>query len=95
VVTGCDTDPAGEIALQAFTFAQVRALGNGFLTLTGLVRGVGKRRGFVRDTLRMYRVGKRARSLPVFDWENHWAAPLAEVRALLGLPVVSVARAAA
>src|SRR5262245_17928596 len=33
VVTGCETDPAGEIALQAFTYAQVHTPGNAILAI--------------------------------------------------------------
>src|SRR5262245_38049014 len=38
VVTGYDTDAASEIALQAFTFAQVRAPGAAILAAAGTVR---------------------------------------------------------
>jgi ubiquinone biosynthesis protein COQ4 len=92
VATGCDTDPAGEIALQAFTFAQTGAPGNALLAGAGVIRGFTRRRGMVSDTLRMYWIGKQARSLPVFDWENHWDKPLSEVRAMLDLPRDSAAR---
>lgn len=95
VVTGCNTDPAGEIALQAFTFAQVRAPGNAILAVTGALRGVREKPGIVRDMIALYRRGKRANRLVSFAWEDHWATPLAEVRAMLGLPVVPPARAAA
>jgi ubiquinone biosynthesis protein COQ4 len=95
VVTGCDTDPAGEIALQAFTFAQVRAPGNAILAVTGALRGVREKPGIVRDMIALYRRGLRANRLPSFAWEDHWATPLAEVRAMLGLPVEPPARAAA
>lgn len=95
VVTGCNTDPAGEIALQAFTFAQVRAPGNAILAVTGALRGVRQKPGIVRDMIALYRRGKRANRLVSFAWEDHWATPLAEVRAMLGLPVEPPARAAA
>ena len=95
VVTGCNTDPAGEIALQAFTFAQVHAPGNAILAVTGALRGVREKPGIVRDMIALYRRGKRANRLPSFAWEDHWATPLAEVRAMLGLPVEPPARAAA
>src|SRR5262249_46979818 len=47
VVTGCETDPAGEIALQAFTFAQIRAPGNALLVLAGVLRGAREKPGIV------------------------------------------------
>jgi ubiquinone biosynthesis protein COQ4 len=95
VVTGCDTDPAGEIALQAFTYAQIRAPGNALLTLAGVLRGVRQKPGIVRDVISMFRRGARAERLPSFAWEDHWATPLSEVRTMLGLPVDPPARAAA
>ncbi|HEX2685432.1 MAG TPA: Coq4 family protein [Kofleriaceae bacterium] len=95
VVTGCGTDPAGEIALQAFTFAQVRAPGNAILAVTGALRGIRQTPGIMRDVIALYRRGVRASALPSFPWEDHWATPLAEVRAMLGLPIDPPARAAA
>lgn len=95
VVTGCETDPAGEIALQAFTFAQVRSPGSAILAVTGALRGMRQKPGIVRDMIALYRIGARARRLPSFAWEDHWATPLAEVRAMLGLPVTPPPRAAA
>lgn len=97
VVTGCETDPSGEIALQAFTFSQIRSPGSAFLAVFGALRGVRERRdvGILRDVVTLYRTGKRAGRLPTFAWEDHWATPLAEVRAMLGLPTQPVARAAA
>jgi ubiquinone biosynthesis protein COQ4 len=97
VVTGCATDPAGEIALQAFTFSQTGSPGSAFLAVFGALRGVRERHdvGVVRDVVKMYRTGRRAgRRMPTFAWEDHWATPLAEVRAMLGLPVQPAARAA-
>ena len=95
VVTGCETDPAGEVALQAFTFAQVRAPGNAILALAGALRGVREKPGIMRDVVELFRAGARAERLPVFPWEDHWATPLTEVRALLGLPAQPVRRHAA
>jgi ubiquinone biosynthesis protein COQ4 len=98
VVTGCETDPAGEIALQAFSFSQTGALGSAFLTVFGALRGVRERHdvGILRDVVTLYRTGRRSGPrLPTFAWEDHWATPLTEVRAMLGLPSEPVARAAA
>lgn len=94
VVTGCETDPAGEIALQAFTYAQIGAPGNALLTLAGVWRGARQRPGLVRDVIALYRRGAHAERLASFPWEDHWATPLSEVRAMLGLPVDPPARAA-
>ena len=96
VVTGCETDPSGEVALQAFTFAQVGSPGSGFLAVFGALRNAREARstGILRDVVAYYRTGKRANPLPTFAWEDHWATPLSEVRTMLGLPVTPVARAA-
>jgi ubiquinone biosynthesis protein COQ4 len=95
VVTGCETDPAGEIALQAFTYAQVHLPGNAILALAGALRGVRQKPGIVRDVVALYRTGARAKPLPAFPWEDYWAVPLAEVRAMLGLPAQPSRRHAA
>lgn len=97
VVTGCETDPAGEVALQAFSYSQTGSPGSAFLAVFGALRRVREQRdvGVVRDVVALYRTGRRAgRRLPTFAWEDHWATPLAEVRAMLGLPVEPPARAA-
>jgi ubiquinone biosynthesis protein COQ4 len=86
VVTHAETDPAGEVALQAFTFAQLRAPSSGVLAAVGMVRGARHSRQILRDAVELYRAGLRANKLAVFAWEDHWATPLAEVRTLLGLP---------
>lgn len=95
VVTGYETDPAGEIALQAFTFAQVRAPSTLLLSAFGTLRGVRERRTLPREVMAAYRRGLAARPLIAFPWEDHWATPLTEVRALLGLDDAAPARAAA
>jgi len=96
VVTGCETDPAGEVALQAFTFSQTRSPGSAFLAVFGALRRVREQRdvGVLRDVVKLYRNGRRATRLPTFAWEDHWETPLAEVRAMLGLPLEPPARAA-
>jgi ubiquinone biosynthesis protein COQ4 len=86
VVTGHDTDPASEIALQAFTFAQVRAPSALILATVGTIRGTREKPGLARDVLASFRTGRRAEKLAVFPWEDHWATPLADVRTMLGLP---------
>jgi len=86
VVTNCETDPAGEIALQAFTYAQVRAPSSAILALLGTLRTLRFSRDVGPDALALYRLGLSARPLVMFPWEDHWATPLVEVRRLLGLP---------
>jgi ubiquinone biosynthesis protein COQ4 len=86
VVTNAETDPAGEVALQAFTFAQVGAPSAGILAALGTLKALRYTRAILRDVATLYRRGVKAQQLAVFPWEDHWATPLAEVRKLLGLP---------
>jgi ubiquinone biosynthesis protein COQ4 len=93
VVTGLETDPAGEIALQAFTFAQVHAPSSLILALVGTLQRVRQHPALRREVAAAFRAGRRAEKLALFPWEDHWETPLAEVRAMLG--VRPPARAAA
>jgi ubiquinone biosynthesis protein COQ4 len=86
VVTNAETDPAGEIALQAFSFAQLRAPSAGILAIAGALRSRNHTRQIARDAIAMYRLGTRANKLVVFAWEDHWETPITEVRRMLGLP---------
>ncbi|HEV7557548.1 MAG TPA: Coq4 family protein [Kofleriaceae bacterium] len=91
VVTGHDTNPAGEIALQAFTYAQVRAPSSLILAAVGTLRGTRYQPTLVRDVVRAFRAGRHAEAFVAFAWEDHWATPLADVRAMLGVEPVSAA----
>lgn len=86
VVTNCETDPAGEIALQAFTFAQVKAPSSAILAIAGTLRSLRYTRQVWRDALVLYRRGLAAQPLVLFSWEDHWNTPLADVRRMLALP---------
>ncbi len=85
VATGYETDPASEIALQAFTFAQMRAPSSLILATVGTLHGVRRAPGLPRAAIAAFRAGRRAEKLAVFPWEDHWETPLAEVRAMLGI----------
>lgn len=87
VVTGYETDPASEIALQAFTFAQVRAPSSLVLAALGTLRGTPSKPDLVLEVVSAFRIGRRAEKLAVFPWEDHWTRPLVEVREMLGLPI--------
>ncbi|MGE5185083.1 MAG: Coq4 family protein [Acidobacteriota bacterium] len=93
VVTGCDTDPAGEVALQAFTFAQTRAPSTAILAIAGTLRGLRHTPMLPREVAKAFLAGRRADKLVTFPWEDHWATPLADVRALLGVEPVAHAAA--
>lgn len=81
VVTNADTDPAGEIALQAFTFAQLRAPSAALLAAFGTLRSLPFTRQVLRDAIALYRVGAQAAPFAVFPWEDHWTTPLADCAA--------------
>jgi ubiquinone biosynthesis protein Coq4 len=89
VLTGFETDVAGELGLQAFYAAQLP----GRLPIALLAMGMlntfiyadGDRDPRLTAIGRGYALGKRAKPLFGVDWAARWAAPLSEVRASLGL----------
>jgi ubiquinone biosynthesis protein COQ4 len=86
VVTGLATDIPGEVALQAFTHAQLGQRFSRAIVLHGLlIFGLRYPRmfGLVR---RWHRAGRRMPYLLAVRWEELWDRPLSEVRAHLGLP---------
>ena len=95
VTTGYGRDGLGELALLAFSYAQTRNRGIGFIVLVGwristkrnpdLKLGRVIREGF--------RHGKRAAWLPTADWEALLDRPLEEVRALLNIAPPAAYRA--
>lgn len=87
-VTGYRGDLLGEAALLAFTFAQTRHVGVGFLAGIGAVLGgpPGTRRFIVRGFLR----GRRAAWMPAVDWARLLPRPLDEVRRELGIDEIPV-----
>lgn len=84
VTTGYGRDFVGEDALLAFTYAQTRNLGVGFIALLAYLRfrkeGLRHPLPVIRDA---YRRGRDARLLPAADWEALLQRPLSEVRELL------------
>lgn len=85
VVTGYGTGVIDELALQAFTYAQMKAPGPLLLSLAGALRfGLGDRRAIQR-IYQGYRRGLSARPMLAQPWESLWELPLAEVRARLNL----------
>lgn len=85
VVTGYSTGVIDELALQAFTYAQMKAPGPLLLSLAGALRfGFGDRRAIQR-IYQGYRRGLLARPMLAVAWESLWELPLAEVRARLNL----------
>ncbi|MFT4622607.1 MAG: ubiquinone biosynthesis protein COQ4 [Myxococcota bacterium] len=93
VLTGIDTDPLGELELQAFVLAQLPserlaavAMGVGFLRAA--IGHATLTPGNVLDAIgRGREAGQRAELLFGVDWSTQWDRPLAEVREALGLRV--------
>lgn len=89
VVTGFETDVAGELGLQAFYAAQlpgrlpIALLAMGMLNT--LIYADDDRDPRMQAIARGYRLGKSARPLFGTDWASLWSTPLEEVRAALGL----------
>ena len=78
VVTGYGRDLVGEAALLAFSFAQTRNPGVGFIVAVAWLKaGGGAARRLMVDG---FRRGRRAAWLPAQDWEALLSQPLDEVR---------------
>jgi ubiquinone biosynthesis protein COQ4 len=85
VVTGYGRDLIGEASLLAFTYAQTRNPGIGFIVAVAYFKARGINSP-ARQLLREgYRRGKRAAWLPGVEWEQLLAQPLARVREQLNV----------
>lgn len=88
VITGYQTDLLGEAALLAFTSAQLRHPGIGFIAAVAmLLSDTPYYRRFIVDG---FRLGRRAAWLPAQPWEQLLSRPLEEVRELLGIEAVGL-----
>lgn len=85
VVTGYNRDLAGEAALLAFTYAQIRNRGIGFIVAAAWWKAGSENRDARRLIREGYRRGCRAEFLPAEDWEALLEVPLAQVRSRLGV----------
>src|SRR6185436_723803 len=85
VLTGYRPDVPGEVALQAFSYAQTEAPGAALIALLGTVRWAAKAPGLARMTWDGYRRGRDAAFLAPVRWEDHWDRPLDDVRRELGI----------
>jgi len=87
VVTGFDTDVAGEIGLQAFYLAQFPSRLSAVLLAMAFVhlatKNIDPRDTMMNEIMRGWAIGKRAEPFFGFDWARHWTTPLAEVRRML------------
>jgi ubiquinone biosynthesis protein COQ4 len=85
VVTGYNRDLVGEASLLAFTYAQVRNRGVGFIVLIAYLKAGGEFRWARRMMRDAYRRARKAAWFPGQDWEALLERPLAEVRRELGV----------
>jgi ubiquinone biosynthesis protein COQ4 len=94
VALGERTDIAGELAVQAFYFAQLRGALPPVLITGGLLHGLlWDRDDWSRRfeaIQRGYERGRRAEPLFGVRWDETWSRPLADVRAELGLSPQSI-----
>jgi ubiquinone biosynthesis protein COQ4 len=89
VITGLSTAVPGEVALQAFTYAQLHQRFSRLIAVGGVLL-FGLRYPFMFElTRRWYRAGRHVPFLLAEHWEAHWQEPLSAVRERLGLRDVS------
>ena len=94
VVTGYGQDELGEACLLAFTYAQNKNRGVGFIAFVGCFKLFAKYRfNASRAIIQGYRIGRDAAWLPGQDWERLLANDLNNVRDQLNIPMASSYRA--
>jgi ubiquinone biosynthesis protein Coq4 len=80
VVTGYSTNVVDELALQAFTYAQIRAPGPLVLSVAGALRWGATNPRVLARVLEGYRRGKKARPMLALPWESLWKEDLDTLR---------------
>ena len=85
VVTGYERDLVGEASLLAFTYAQTRNFGIGFIVAAAYLKAGGELADARRLIREGYRRGKAAAWLPAQRWEALLEQPLDDVRRRLGV----------
>jgi ubiquinone biosynthesis protein COQ4 len=85
MLTGFGTDPAGEVGLQGFYFAQftngqAALIAAGAILKSVLRRRYGELEQFVDAFCEGYANGRRARPLLGVKWESLWREPVDELR---------------
>jgi len=85
VVTGYGRDLVGEAALLAFSFAQTRNRGIGFIVAVAWLKAGGDGGATRRVIVDGWRRGRRAAWLPGADWEALLTQPLGAAREQLNL----------
>lgn len=94
VLTGYSTDTLGEGCLLAFTFAQTKNPGFGFIAFAGAMELTRAhwRQPYARAALEGWRIGRKADWLAGLDYEQLFAQPLEEARRTLRLSAPAVYR---
>lgn len=82
-VTGYTPSVRDELALQAFTYGQLRAPHAILIVIGGLVAFGWRDPKLVAHVWRGFQNGKRAAFLGALRWESRWERPLEELRAEL------------
>lgn len=85
VLTGLGTDVPSEIALQAFTFAQLRQRFSLLIAVFGVLFFGLRYPHTLRLTRSWYRRGRKLPYLLAVGWEDLWTERLDDVRARFGL----------
>lgn len=82
VLTGYNTDALGEACVVAFSYAQTRNFGFGFIALAGAHQFEKMKKGqpYFKAILQGYRCGQAAAWLPGEDYEALFAEPLEAAR---------------
>jgi ubiquinone biosynthesis protein Coq4 len=97
VVTGFETDVAGELGLQAFYLAQLPATLAGVILATGFLNTVfyklDEKEARMFEITRGWQMGKRCKPLSGIQWQTMWAQPLKQIRAELGITADLLERA--
>ena len=86
VLTGYTPDVRGELLLQAFTYAQIRAPGALVLVIFGTLRWMNFDPQYLKALRRAFSRGKATKFLPTVRWEELWATPVSELRTMLTCP---------
>lgn len=89
IATGFDTSIAGEISLQTVYATQTGLPIHTMLIALGFLRVALKDMALLPQLLEAvnkgYQLGKKSKSLFIYDWEKNWSKPLADVRIELNI----------
>lgn len=89
LLTGLETDVPGEVALQAFTYAQLRLRVSWTIAVFGTLLFSLRYPRMLRMVRSWYRRGRRTPYLLAVGWEKLWNERLDDVRARFGLKLAA------